>query len=243
VRRCFTIEAEAVAKSYGAQQILSGASFFVDTGQIAAIAGKNGSGKSTLLAIAAATLKPDGGRVLLGGEDPFKSPGLRKRIGYVAQGDCLFEELTVRDNLTFWAAAADIPGSGALRSPYISLLGLEPFLRKRVSRLSGGMRRRAAVCASLLSDPDYLLLDEPFAGLDLLYRQELATCLLKLRNMGKTLLYTTHSPEELIQLSDITFLLAHGKIISCQNTKDLIRQGVDIQQLLISLIKGESKLL
>ena len=219
--------------------MLKDVSFAVATGQIAAIIGKNGCGKSTLLSIAAGLLRPDDGRVLLGGENPFTQPALRRKIGYVAQGDCLFEELTVADNLQFWASAAGIAREAARAGPFVELLGLGDFWRKRVCDLSGGMRRRAAICAALLSDPLYILLDEPFSGLDLIYREELSGFLRKLKALGKTLLYTTHSPEELASLSDVALLLSDGRIARQEDTKSISKNQADLQAVFLSYLKGE----
>ena len=228
-----------MSKAYGAGQVLNGVSLVVETGQIAAIIGKNGCGKSTLLSIAATMLRPDSGKVLLNGQDPFASSELRRAIGYVAQGDSLFEELSVRDNLRFWASAAGIPGQAVIRSPFVELLGLDAFWSKRVSRLSGGMRRRVAICAALLGDPLYLLLDEPFSGLDMIYRQQLSEFLLEMKQMGKTLIYTTHSPEELSALSDIALLLSGGQIARREDVRALSGSGADMQRLFLSYLKGE----
>lgn len=218
--------------------MLSGASFVVETGQIAAIIGKNGCGKSTLLSIAATMLRPDSGQVLLDGKDPFKDSRLRRLIGYVAQGDSLFDELSVGDNLRFWASAAGLSGSQLLKNPFVGLLGLGDFWKKRVSRLSGGMRRRAAICAALLGNPRYILLDEPFSGLDMIYRQELGAFLREMRKMGKTLIYTTHSPEELM-LCDVAFLLSRGRVSRREDIPGLIESGADLQVLFLSYLKGE----
>ena len=217
--------------------MLGDVSFSVATGQIAAIIGKNGCGKSTLLSIVAGLLRPDDGRVLLSGEDPFAQPALRRKIGYLAQGDCLFEELSVGDNLRFWASAAGLSREAVRTGPYPELLGLCDFWQKRVCDLSGGMRRRVAICAALLSDPLYILLDEPFTGLDLVYRQELSSFLLAMKGLGKTLLYTTHSPEELASLSDVALLLSDGRIARCEDTKSI--KQADLQAVFLSYLKGE----
>jgi len=228
-----------VSKTYGTRQILEGVSFKVEPGTVAAIIGKNGCGKSTLLALAAGVLLPDSGRVLLGGQDLAKHPALRRRIGYLAQGDSLFEELSVGDNLRFWGSACGLRGSAVTDNPFARLLGLDEFWQKRISRLSGGMRRRVAICASLLHDPEYILLDEPFSGLDMLYRQELSCFLRRIKEMGKTIIYTTHSPEELAALGDAALLLRDGQILRKENVSSHLNMGTDLQTLFLSYLKGE----
>lgn len=234
------IAVETVAKRYGKQQVLRDVTFAAPSGQITAIVGKNGCGKSTLLSIAAGMLKPDSGKVLVNGRNPFADSSTGKTIGFVAQDDCLFEDLTVGDNLRFWASASGVKGRDAAKDPFVKILELEPFLKKKVSALSGGMRRRTAICTALFGNPACLLLDEPFSGLDLVYQQELSRFLLELREMGKTLIYTTHSPEELTALSDSVLLLSGGRIIFSCNTTQLVQQDKDVKQLLISLLlRGE----
>ncbi|MCL2578562.1 MAG: ABC transporter ATP-binding protein [Oscillospiraceae bacterium] len=233
------LKVESIGKSYGSAKILTDLSFEVQPGQIAAIVGKNGCGKSTLLSIIAGLLRPDSGRVLLGGEDLSAKPRLRAKVGYVAQGDCLFEELSVGENLRFWASASGLPGGEAANNPFVKLLELGGFWKKRVRDLSGGMRRRVAICAALLSDPAYILLDEPFSGLDLIYRQELTAFLLEMKGMGKTLLFTTHSPEELTALSDTALLLSGGQITHTEDTHRLSDIHADLQSVFLSYLKGE----
>ena len=228
-----------MSKTYGNRQILNSVSFEVKPGTVAAIIGRNGCGKSTLLAVAAGVLRPDSGRVLLDGQDPATHPNLRRRLGYVAQGDSLFEELSVGDNLRFWGSACGLASSAVTSSPFVELLELGEFWQKRVSRLSGGMRRRAAICAALLHDPEYILLDEPFSGLDMLYRQELSCFLRKMKEMGKTIVYTTHSPEELAALGDSALLLRDGQILREENISAHQNTGTDLQMLFLSYLKGE----
>jgi len=228
-----------VSKTYGKRQVLGHVSFAVESGTVAAIIGKNGCGKSTLLAVCAGVLRPDSGQVLLRGKDTATQPNLRRCIGYLAQGDSLFEELSVGDNLRFWGSAAGLCASGVTGSPFVELLGLGDFWQKRVSRLSGGMRRRTAICAALLGDPEYILLDEPFSGLDMIYRQELSAFLNKMREMGKTIIYTTHSPEELAALGDTALLLQDGQILREENIRAHLSGGADLQALFLSYLKGE----
>ena len=234
---CRLFAVEGISKKYGSATVLDNVSFSVGPGEIAAIVGKNGCGKSTLLAIAATLLRADSGAVLLDGRNPVADTSLRRNIGYVAQGDSLFDELSVGDNLRFWAGAAGIPEAAAADSPFAALLGLDKFWNKRVSRLSGGMRRRAAICAALLGDPQYVLLDEPFTGLDMLYRQHLSGFLHRLRERGKTIVYTTHSPQELAELSDFALLLSGGRIARREDTT--ASDGADLQKLFLSYIEGE----
>ena len=236
------LRVEQVSKSYGSGQVLSSVSFEAHPGRVSAIVGRNGCGKSTLLAIVSGMLRPDSGRVLLADKDLLQNPGLRACIGYLAQGDSLFEELSVSENILFWASAAGHSSGQLSSNRFVRLLGLEEFWGKRISRLSGGMRRRVAICAALLSDPDYILLDEPFAGLDILYRQELVDFLLTLRKMGKAIIYTTHSAQELAALGDVALLLREGEVAVRDDIHALSAAGINLQERLTSYLKGEEDL-
>ena len=168
--------------------------------------GRNGSGKSTLLAIMAGLLKPDSGTVQMNG-----SPLSAARIGYVPQQDSLFEELTVKDNILFRAAGANLSARKAAEADCVRLLDLHSIWKKKVRNLSGGMRRRVAIAASLIHSPDLILLDEPFSGLDLVQKQELLAHLCQLKQQGKTILYATHNTDEIVPPADAMIALQHGQ--------------------------------
>jgi ABC-2 type transport system ATP-binding protein len=234
------LEVKEVYMRYGAQEVLGGVSFLAERGTVTAIIGKNGCGKSTLLAIMAGRLRPAGGSVLLGGRDILKGGAPGGRVSCLPQGDILFGELSVRDNLNFWGRAAGISAGEAVKSRFVGMLGLGDFMKKKVRELSGGMRRRAAIAASLLGDPDLILLDEPFAGLDLIYREELKGFLLSMKEDGKTIIYTTHSPGELEGLSDRAALLAGGKIALQKPLAGLAGDTQSLSRLFLSYLRRDN---
>lgn len=171
--------------SYGKRSILDGLTVSVREGECLVLAGPNGSGKSTTLSLIAGVLRPKSGQVIPGG-----------RVGYVPQGTALFEDMTVEENLHFFAGLARCTVPAEL--PF----GLEHRLKERVSKLSGGMKKQVSIACALLGGPEVLLLDEPCASLDIRYREELTRLILQLKEEGRTILYTGHEPMEFFPFCD-----------------------------------------
>ncbi|MDR2904050.1 MAG: ABC transporter ATP-binding protein, partial [Clostridiales bacterium] len=229
---------KSISKTYDKKTVLNAVDLTIGDQSAACIVGRNGSGKSTLLSILAGILKPDGGEILFDGV-PVSEKRAAKNIGFVMQYDSLFEDLSVKDNLNFWAAAAGIRAKSSIENRFVALLGLSDFMHKKVKTLSGGMQRRAAICSALISDPKYIILDEPFAGLDLFYKSELIGYLKTLRDLGKTIVYTCHNSDEIIGLSDDLFVIDKAKIVFHKKSGALALGGADINGFLINLINGE----
>lgn len=191
-----------ISKSYGTFAVLRGATLSCERGEALCLAGANAAGKTTLLTIGAGLQKPQRGEVQRDGG-----------IGYVSQENALLSDLTVRDNLALWYAAAERP-AGKMFAPGSpeGELGLEPFARKRVSALSGGIKKRAAVACALAGDPDYLLMDEPFTALDHAGREEMAAMLCGLKKRGKGILFSSHDPAAIAMVADRLAILRDGVI-------------------------------
>lgn len=179
------LQVENVGFSYGKRRILSGLSFDAKPGELVVFAGSNGAGKTTALSIIAQVLRPTSGTVML-----------RGRVGLVPQGTALFEDMSVRDNLSFFAGLAGCPVPDAL--PF----GVEHYGKTRVSKLSGGMKKQVDIACVLLGDPEIVLLDEPCAGLDIVYREELLALIAQLKAQGRTVICVSHEPMEFASLYD-----------------------------------------
>ena len=173
------LTAKGLTFSYNRKPLLEGLSFSAASGECAVLAGPNGSGKSTALSLVAGVLKPDAG-----------SANVTGRIGYVPQGIALFEDMSAADNLAFFADLAGVPVPKEL--PF----GIGRYLKKKVSSLSGGTKKRVSIACALLGDPDNLLFDEPCAGLDVQYRDELIALILGLKKQGRSILYVGHEASE-----------------------------------------------
>lgn len=202
------IELTDISFSYGKKRILNKLSLSVRARECVVLAGPNGCGKSTALSVMAGVLRPDAGTVRLGG-----------CVGFVPQGTALFEDMTVGDNLRFFAQLKKCPVPVAL--PF----GAERYLGTRVDKLSGGMKKQVSIACALLGDPQVLLLDEPCGALDAQYRQELVQLVLERKQQGCAIVYVGHEPQEFSAFYDKLVFLGKGEYtrqqLSPQGTDDL----------------------
>lgn len=206
--------AENICKKYNkSNSVLNSVSFTASPGEIVGIAGENGSGKSTLIYILTTLTKPDQGKVYLMDHDIFKHPELVKRfIGFVPQENALFDSLSVSDNIKFWAAAY---GADA-RLVYFP----KEYRGYKVSQLSGGMKKRLSIAIALMNNPDYLIMDEPTSALDIRFKKELTSTILEMKNNGKTIIFTSHQPDELL-VCDRLYILKGGVFIYSGKPEEL----------------------
>jgi ABC-2 type transport system ATP-binding protein len=192
-------------------------SFTVAAGELVGLLGPNGAGKTTTVSMIAGLSTPDEGEVLIQGTRLSGDADPRKRtIGLVPQDLALYDELTALDNLRFFGALYGLQGAALQRAidGTLDLVGLKGRERDRVKTFSGGMKRRLNLAASLLHDPDILLLDEPTVGVDPQSRNAIFDNLEALRRRGKALLYTTHYMEEAERLCDRIVIVDHGKVVA-----------------------------
>ena len=207
-----------IISAYGKKQILKGVSFTAAKGECIGIVGANGCGKSTLLSVLAGTLKPKSGSVIYDGKTAWGDAGagmvhgdsevLRGMTGYVPQENPLIPELTVYDNLRLW-----YPDKNTLRQElkqgFLSLLGVDEFKTKQVSKLSGGMKKRVSIGIAMAGVPPILLLDEPSAALDLICKEDIRIYLQTYLERKGTVVITTHEESEL-SLCDKIYVMKNG---------------------------------
>ena len=220
------LDVRGLRKAYGSLVAVHDVSLTLRAGEIVGLLGPNGAGKTTTVSMVAGLVTPTAGQVLIGGEplagdtDPAK-----RRIGLVPQDLALYDELTALQNLRFFGALYDLDAATLARniSSALDLVGLADRARHRVGTFSGGMKRRLNLAASLLHDPDILLLDEPTVGVDPQSRNAIFDNLETLRARGKALLYTTHYMEEVERLADRVVIVDHGRVVA-SDTLDGLRQ-------------------
>jgi ABC-2 type transport system ATP-binding protein len=211
------LEAESLVKAYGSLVAIAGVSLRAAAGEIIGLLGPNGAGKTTTVSIIAGLLRPDSGRVVVGGRELRGDTDPAKRlIGLVPQDLALYEELSARDNLSLFASLYGVTGAEAKPriGEALSLVGLSERAASRVTTFSGGMKRRLNIAAALLHDPQLLLLDEPTVGVDPQSRSAIFDTLETLRDQGKTLLYTTHYMEEAERLCGRLVIIDHGRVVA-----------------------------
>ena len=204
------VEISEVSKRYGYLQALKSVSLNIDSGVFMAFSGHNGAGKTTLLRIIATHISPTSGSVKIFGKDAFKDGGeIRRNIGLVTHDSFLYDELTVRENLLFYAKMFGVKEEAFLDT--IEFLGMNRWYNVQVKNLSHGLRKRADIVRALLHDPGLILLDEPFSGLDM------NTCDLLVNyfksQQGKTLLISSHSLEWTRKICDKGIMLERGKLV------------------------------
>lgn len=200
------VEVKNISKKFGKQEILKDVSLSANPGEFVAIVGRNGCGKSTLIQILTGILPADSGTIEYFGKSPVNDRRIyRKLCGYVPQSNPLMEELSVLDNLKLFGADAAIVNNELFKG-----FELEPILKKPVSKLSGGMKRRVAIACAVHHMPRILFMDEPTTNLDIYYRQSIHEWMNSYREMGGILIMVTHDETE-IEMCDKRILISEGK--------------------------------
>ncbi len=220
------VEAHDLRKVYGTTTAVDGISFAIQRGESFGLLGPNGAGKSTTMRMIGGTLTRTGGSMRVVGLDPDQhGPEVRAHLGVVPQQDNLDEELSVRDNLVMYGRYFGLPHS-YLRPKSEELLEFAQLADKakaKVGSLSGGMKRRLTIARSLINEPRILLLDEPTTGLDPQARHILWDRLFRLKEVGVTLVVTTHFMDEAEQLCDRLVVIDKGVIMAQGSPRELIR--------------------
>ncbi len=201
------IKISSVCKKYGKHTILDNISINIHPGECVGIIGANGSGKTTLLSIIAGFLKPESGSITINDKNlSFSSDVLRGYISYVPQENPLMEELSALDNLRLWYTGASLNLEEELDHGILKMLGISDFLNKRVSRLSGGMKKRLSIGIALADNPSLLIMDEPSAALDLECKKLIRDYIKNFTRNGGSVLLVSHDEPEL-SICDKLFLL------------------------------------
>lgn len=195
----------------------------VPDGEVVAVLGPNGAGKSTLLGLLAGTLTPTSGRVLVGGRDVTRLPPHRRRVALLAQQPLLFPHLSVLENVAFAPRAAGLgrAAARALARERLEVVGMAGFAARRPGQLSGGQAQRVAIARALAADPQVLLLDEPFAALDVAVAPQLRGVLREVLE-GRTALIVTHDLVDVVTLAGRTVVLDGGRVVEDRSVRALV---------------------
>lgn len=217
------VQANRVAKSFGEFVALKGLSLEAHSGQCVGLLGPNGAGKSTFIGCLYGAVKRTAGELRVFGLDPARDARrIKQRIGVVPQENALDEELTVLENMRLYARFQGLKDPVQRIEELLAHLSLDHKRNAQIRSLSGGMKRRLTFVRALLSDPELLILDEPTTGLDPTVRHLLWDKVLSYRQLGKTILLTTHYMHEAELLCDGIIILNHGAAVAIGSPKELI---------------------
>jgi len=204
-----------IHKSFGKVRALRGVSFNAPDGKITGLLGPNGAGKSTALRVLYTVLKPDQGAATIDGIDVVAN-GLaaRQRIGTLPHGAGLYPHLSARENIAYFATLCGLDKDiiDDKVNSIISLLDIGDFADRRTKGFSHGERTKVALARALVHDPQNIILDEPSNGLDVMATRSLRDLILKLKDAGRCVLFSSHVMQEVAALCDDIVIIAHGKV-------------------------------
>lgn len=210
--------AHGLFKRFGPRRVVDDVGFDIQRGEVVGLLGPNGAGKTTSFYMMVGLLKPDGGRIFLEGEEITDLPmykRCRMGIGYLPQESSVFRKLTVEENLLAILETLDLSHTervDRLRE-LLQELDLVPLARHKAFTLSGGERRRLEITRALITSPRYLLLDEPFTGIDPIAIGDIQEIVARLRERGIGILITDHNVRETLAITDRAYVLYDGKIL------------------------------
>lgn len=222
----------------GRNEVVSGLSLQIPSGRITGLLGPSGGGKSTLMRAIVGSQIIAGGTVAVLGL-PAGSRALRNRVGYVTQAASVYDDLTVRQNITYFARIIGAHSADVDR--VISQVDLAEFMGHRVDQLSGGQRNRVSLAVALLGDPQLLILDEPTVGLDPVLRRDLWNIFRELADSGKTLLVSSHVMDEASRCDDL-ILLRNGEVVAHDTPAALLARThtSDYAEAFLAIIEGRA---
>ena len=222
-----TLRTEGIVKSYKKHRAVNGISLELKQGEVVGLLGPNGAGKTTTFNIITGLLKPDSGKVLL---DQTEITGLpmyqraRLGLGYLTQEASVFRKLSVEDNIM--AILEMMPLNKEQRQErlksLLSELNIEHLAKKKAYAISGGERRRVEVTRALVTNPAFLLLDEPFTGIDPIARADIQQVVVKLKDRGIGVLITDHNVRETLEITDRAYVIYEGKVFAAGTPQEIV---------------------
>jgi heme exporter protein A len=208
---------EGLSRSFGHVRALRGVSFSLSAGDALTIFGPNGAGKSTLLRLLAGVLRPDTGAIRIGGSPLVRGDAVqRRRLGLIAHASLCYDGLTAAENLEFYARLYRLADPRGVAARALEAAGLADRAGTTAATMSRGMVQRLAIARALLHEPEVVLLDEPFTGLDPRAAASLQAQLAALRTQGRTIVMVTHNIEEGLELATHVAIQAGGKFAVCE---------------------------
>jgi lipopolysaccharide export system ATP-binding protein len=223
------LEAKGIKKNIGKTNILHDISLYINSGEVVGLLGPNGAGKTTSFYVICGLVSPSSGEIFFDDDNITQMP-LHKRalkgIGYLPQESSIFKDLSIEDNLML---AAEVSIKGEIErmkriDELLELFNIEPIRQRKGISLSGGERRRAEIARALVSNPKFLLLDEPFAGVDPIAVRDIQEIILSLKKIGIGVLITDHNVRETLQICDRAYVMKTGSVLA-SGTSEEIREN------------------
>jgi lipopolysaccharide export system ATP-binding protein len=230
-----TLRTRDLTKSYSGRTVVRGVNVEIASGEVIGLLGANGAGKTTTFSMVVGLTAPDSGRVLLDGVDVTDDPmyiRARKGIGYLPQEASIFRGLTVEQNIMAILETLDLDG-GARRARLRELLaelGLTPLAKSPAYTLSGGERRRVEITRALVISPKFMLLDEPFAGIDPIAITDIQKIIFHLKSQGIGVLITDHNVRETLRITDRAYIV-HDGVIFKSGTPQSLADDEDVKRI------------
>lgn len=236
------IKVDGIHKSFGKVHAVRGVSFEAPNGKITGLLGPNGAGKSTTMRVLYTVLRPDRGLATIDGIDvATDSLGARQRLGALPHSAGLYPHLTARENIAYFArlCGMDKAEINDRVAEIVTLLEIQDFADRRTKGFSHGQRTKVALARALVHDPRNVILDEPTSGLDVMATRSLRDLILKLRDDGRCVLFSSHIMQEVAALCDDICIIAHGKV-AIDDSIDGIRERTgcdDIEDAFVEAIQ------
>jgi lipopolysaccharide export system ATP-binding protein len=230
-----TLSSTELTKSFSGRTVVKGVNLQIASGEVVGLLGPNGAGKTTTFSMVVGLTPPDSGRVLLDGVDVTDDPmyiRARKGIGYLPQEASIFRGLTVEQNIA--AILETLPLDGTARRTrqreLLAELGLTPLAKAPAYTLSGGERRRVEITRALVISPKFILLDEPFAGIDPIAVTDIQKIIFHLKERGIGVLITDHNVRETLRITDRAYIV-HDGVIFRSGTPDSLAADEDVKRI------------
>jgi lipopolysaccharide export system ATP-binding protein len=230
-----TLRTEGLTKSFGGRTVVRGVNLDISSGEVVGLLGPNGAGKTTTFSMVVGLTAPDSGRVLLDGADITDDPMFvraRKGIGYLPQEPSIFRGLSVEQNISAILETLKLDGAtrrSRLRD-LLAELGLTPLAKAPAYTLSGGERRRVEITRALVISPHFILLDEPFAGIDPIAVTDIQKIIFHLKERGIGVLITDHNVRETLRITDRAYIV-HDGVIFRSGTPDSLAADEDVKRI------------
>jgi ABC-2 type transport system ATP-binding protein len=230
------VSVDHLTRRYGAVVAVEDVSFRVDRGEMFGLIGPDGAGKTTTLRVILGLLAPHGGSARTCGLDPIRRGAeLSRRIGYLSQRFSLYGDLSVDENIAFFAAIHGVDGWQPRRDELLERLRLAPFRGRLADRLSGGMKQKLALACTLIHTPELLVMDEPTTGVDPVSRRDFWRILTQLQRDGLTIVLTTPYIDEAERCQRVA-LMDHGRLLVVSTPEALRAAGQGARQILVEII-------